>query len=72
MIMSLKRKEIKFKPRIKLNHNIYKHVYRKIQPISPGTYIFQRPFLRGLFLEGPIFGRAYEGNLRYKIGWASL
>ena len=59
MIMSLKRKEIKFKPRIKLNHNIYKHVYRKIQPISPGAYIFQRPFLRGLFLEGPIFAGAY-------------
>ena len=32
---------------------------RKIPKISPGAYIFQRPFLRGLFLEGPIFGRAY-------------
>ena len=27
--------------------------------ISPGAYIFQRPFLRGLFLEGLIFGGAY-------------
>ena len=27
--------------------------------ISPGAYLFQRPFLRGLFWEGPIFGRAY-------------
>ena len=27
--------------------------------MSPGPYIFQRPFLRGLFLEGLIFGRAY-------------
>ena len=35
--------------------------YRKI---SPGAYIFQRPFLRGLFLEGLIFGGAY---LRRKI-----
>ena len=26
--------------------------YRKIPKISPGAYIFQRPFLRGLFLEG--------------------
>ena len=26
--------------------------YRKIPKISPGNYIFQRPFLRGLFLEG--------------------
>ena len=27
--------------------------YRKIPKISPGAYIFQAPFLRGLFLEGP-------------------
>ena len=33
--------------------------YRKIPKISPRAYIFQRPFLRGLFLEGPIFGGAY-------------
>ena len=33
--------------------------YSKIPKISPGAYIFQRPFLRGLFLEGPIFGGAY-------------
>ena len=31
--------------------------YRKIPKISPEAYIFQRPFLRGLFLEGLIFGR---------------
>ena len=34
-------------------------VYRKIPKISPGAYIFQRPFLRGLFLEGLISGGAY-------------
>ena len=34
------------------------YCYRKIPKISPGAYIFQRPFLRGLFLEGPIFGGA--------------
>ena len=33
--------------------------YRKIPKISSGAYIFQRPFLRGLYLEGPIFGGAY-------------
>ena len=33
--------------------------YRKIPKISPRVYILQRPFLRGLFLEGLIFGRAY-------------
>ena len=32
---------------------------RKIPKISPGSYIFQRPFLRGLFLDGLIFGWAY-------------
>ena len=48
--------------------------YRKIPKIGPGAYIFQRPFLRGLFLEGLIFGGALstEGNLRFKIDWASL
>ena len=34
-------------------------VYRKIPKISPETYLFQRPFLRGLFLEELIFGGAY-------------
>ena len=30
--------------------------YRKIPKISPGAYIFQRPFLRGLCWEGFIYG----------------
>ena len=38
---------------------LFKLGYRKIPKISPGAYIFQRPFLRGLFLEGLIFGGAY-------------
>ena len=33
--------------------------YRKIPKISPGSYIFQRPFLRGLFLDGLTFGGPY-------------
>ena len=33
--------------------------YRKIPKINTGAYIFQRPFMRGLFLEGLIFGGAY-------------
>ena len=33
--------------------------YRKIPKISPRAYIFQKPFLRGLFLEELIFGGAY-------------
>ena len=60
-------------------HCISKIKYRKILKISPGTYIFQRPFLRGLYLERLIFGGAYirrglstEGKLGFKIDWASL
>ena len=33
--------------------------YRIIPKIRPEAYIFQRPFLRGLFLEGLTFGGAY-------------
>ena len=33
--------------------------YRKIPKISPGAYIFQRPFFRGLFLDGLIFEETY-------------
>ena len=36
---------------------------RKIPKISSGVYIFQRPVLRGLSMEG---------NLRFKIDWGSL
>ena len=30
--------------------------YPKIPKISPGAYIFQRPFLRGLYSEGLMYG----------------
>ena len=30
--------------------------YRKIPKIRPGAYIFQRPFLRGLYSEGLMYG----------------
>ena len=48
--------------------------YRKIPKISPGAYIFQRPFLRGLFFEGFIFGGANlrTGNLRFEMDWAAV
>ena len=29
--------------------------YCKIPKVSPGAHIFQKPFLRGLFLEGLIY-----------------
>ena len=42
--------------------------YRKIPKISPGAYIFQRPILRAYISRG----LSREGNLRFKIDWASL
>ena len=42
--------------------------YRKIPKISPGAYIFQRPFLEAYFWRG----LSTEGNLRFKTDWASL
>ena len=48
---------------------------RKIPKISPGAFIFQRPFLRGLFWGGGGLyskGLSTEGTLRFKIDWASL
>ena len=41
-----------------ISENVYSR-YRKIPKISAGAYIFRRPFLRGLFLEGLVFGGAY-------------
>ena len=38
----------------------------KLPEINPGAYIFQRRFLRGLFLKGLIFGGAY---IRGKIAF---
>ena len=55
-------------PRKRKSRTSKPYTYRKIPKISPGAYIFHRPFLRGLFLEGLIYG----GNLRFKIDWASL
>ena len=56
--------------------------YRKIPKISPGAHIFPRPFLKGLFLEGLIYGGNFafqsrlglywEGNLRPKIDWKEI
>ena len=53
-------------------------IYRKIPKITPGTYIFQRPFLRGLYSEGLMYGGKsafqnrlgslqWEGNLTFLL-----
>ena len=58
---------------LKVIHPKRGKIYRKIPKISPGAYIFQRPFLRSLFLEGLLFGRAYlwrEISISKSIGLA--
>ena len=40
--------------------------YRKIPKIGTGAYIFQRPFLRGLFLEGLTYGG--KDAFQYRLG----
>ena len=38
-------------------HSDPRHMsYRKIPKISPGAFIFQRPFLKGLYSEGLMYG----------------
>ena len=51
-------------------YNYYFTTYRKIPKISPGAYIFQRPFLRGLFFGGAYIrrGLSTEGNFLFKWG----
>ena len=45
--------------------------YRKIPKIRHGAYIFQRPLLRGLFLEGLIYGGkfAFHNRLGSPYSW---
>ena len=51
-----------------LNKFLKYNKYRKIPKISTGAYIFRRPFWGAYFRRG----LSTEGNLRYKIDWASL
>ena len=38
--------------------------YRKIPKMSPGAYIFQRPFLKGLYSEGLMYGGKFAFKSR--------
>ena len=49
---------------VMISLNLLDLAYRKIPKISPGTYIFQRPFLKGLFLEGLVYGGKYAFQTR--------
>ena len=46
-----------------------KLTYRKIPKKSPEAYIFRRPFLRDLFLEGLIYGRKIAFQNRLRLYW---
>ena len=48
--------------------------YRKIPKLSAGAYIFQKPFLKGLFLEGLIYkGKfAFQSRLRQPFSWKEI
>ena len=46
--------------------------YRKIPKMSPGAYIFERTFLRGLFWKGLTFGGAYYRKEIYVSKLAGL
>ena len=48
--------------------------YRKIPKISPGAYIFERPFWRSLFLEGLIYGGKFasQNRLGYPYSWKKI
>ena len=48
---------------------LYITEYHKVPKISPGAYIFERPFLRGLFLEGLVLyseGLIYGGKFAFQ------
>ena len=49
---------------------IFSIQYPKIRKISPGAYIFQRPFLRGLHSEGLIYGGKFA--FQNRLGYNSL
>ena len=48
--------------------------YRKIPKISPRAYIFSKALFEGLLFGGAYIrrGLSTEGNLRFKIDWATL
>ena len=48
--------------------------YRKIPKLSAGAYIFQKPLLKGLFLEGLIYkGKfAFQSRLRQPFSWKEI
>ena len=60
--------KINFVPLSKIVYN------RKIPKISPGAYIFQRPILRGLFLEGLMYRGKFEfqNRLGQPYSWKEI
>ena len=46
--------------------------YHKIPKISPGAYIFQRLFSRGLYSEGLIYGGKFAFQNRLGYSWKEI
>ena len=45
-----------------INSLVSRKKYRKVPKISPGAYIFERAFLRGLYLEGLMYGGKFASK----------
>ena len=57
---------------MKTAKRLYEKSYRKIPKISPGAYIFQRPFSRGLHSEGFIYGEKFAFQNRLGVGYKAI
>ena len=55
-------------------YSLHETKHRQILKISPGAYIFQRPFLRSLFLEGLIYGGkfAFQNRFSQPFSWKEI
>ena len=55
-------------------YSLHETKYHQIPKISPGAYIFQRPFLRSLFLEGLTYGGkfAFQNRFSQPFSWKEI
>ena len=63
-----------FRRTIRIKINDCKLKYRKIPKISPRGLYFSKALFEALIFGGAYFwrGLSLEGNLRFKVDWASL
>ena len=63
MIMSLKQTEIQFKPRIKLNHNIYNRHWNSVDQVASHVDVFRRARFSSL----PTNSCSTENNIPFPL-----